>query len=352
MTRLLQYTQKVSTGFLIFAISFILFGLVLEWIPLDQEAEYVEDRDLGWRFRPGFTILASEGAERINSQGWRGPERGYSGGEKKGIRIACLGDSCTFGVKIRRDEGTYPRRLENLLRKKRPEGDWEVFNFGVNGYGTFHGAGLMQEIVPEIQPEVAIAYFGWNDRTRIVGWFDHRERVRFNRSPWNRIAPVRLLFRLSDPWIANLRLSRRLRGTWGESFAKNGQTLEEVEENLETFVASCRRQGILPILVTSPWGTSDFKELVREFSEAGPEERNELIATRTYYAHNIFHYNQAVRAVAARSGARLVDLEARFLAIPRGQAESYFHSGDMMHPNPKGCRLIARLLVPAIQEAV
>src|ERR1043165_8271897 len=52
-------------------------------------------------------------------------ESDYSGP----IRVACVGDSITYGYGIKdREHDSYPAQLGSLLGKK-----WEVQNFGVNG---------------------------------------------------------------------------------------------------------------------------------------------------------------------------------------------------------------------------
>src|SRR5262245_2052499 len=52
-------------------------------------------------------------------------EADYSGT----IRVACVGDSITYGFGIKdRDHNSYPAQLGALLGQK-----WEVRNFGVNG---------------------------------------------------------------------------------------------------------------------------------------------------------------------------------------------------------------------------
>src|SRR5262245_14298331 len=48
------------------------------------------------------------------------------------LRVACIGDSWTFGMNVDQDQ-TYPARLETLLRQ-RAAGEVEVMNFGVLGY--------------------------------------------------------------------------------------------------------------------------------------------------------------------------------------------------------------------------
>src|SRR5579864_579576 len=59
------------------------------------------------------------------------------------IRVACVGDSWTFGMNVNQDQ-TYPARLAAWLRTLRPDARFEVENFGVLGYSSFQGRRLLE----------------------------------------------------------------------------------------------------------------------------------------------------------------------------------------------------------------
>src|SRR5262245_42920123 len=68
----------------------------------------VWDRDLLYRYAPSTDIL---GLYRTNAAGYRGPE--FRAEKAPGVvRIACVGDSCTFGLGVR-EEHTWTRQLES-----------------------------------------------------------------------------------------------------------------------------------------------------------------------------------------------------------------------------------------------
>ncbi|HXV28634.1 MAG TPA: SGNH/GDSL hydrolase family protein, partial [bacterium] len=263
--------------------------------------------------------------------------------------IACLGDSTTFGVFSQDERETYPRQLESFLRMSGGCETCEVLNLGTNGYGTLHGAILMKETVPALKADAVIAYFGWNDRTRIVGWQDHREKIQFVQSPWNRSALVRWLIRTSDPWIQNLRFSRKLRFFAGPSWVKHGAALAEVEENLKTFIKRSREKGIAPVLVTTPWGWPE--EFLTKYTLAMPAEKQAMTPSVYSMVYNIHQYNDLVRKTAEETGALFVDLEAVFRKIPSKERPSFFYS-DFMHPNSQGAHLIAESLAPAVHDVI
>ena len=86
------------------------------------------DRELGWVNRPGPHLGAGESGT-INSLGARGA-REYEARPAPGVlRLACFGESFTFGSEVG-DEHSWPARLEAL------DPGIEALNLGVAGYGT------------------------------------------------------------------------------------------------------------------------------------------------------------------------------------------------------------------------
>jgi len=105
----------------------------------------------------------------LNSDGFRsGP---ITKDKRPGaLRIACIGDSWTFGMNVNQD-ATYPGRLEALLRQQRPHADLDVMNFGVLGYSSFQGLQLFKRQVLDLHPDVVLIGFGMND-SEVAGYRD------------------------------------------------------------------------------------------------------------------------------------------------------------------------------------
>ncbi len=82
------------------------------------------------------------------------------------IRIAAMGDSCTFGWMVL-EQDCYPRILETLLNQQ-SDRHYEVLNFGVPGYTSFHGLKQYERSVKHFKPDILILGFGFND------WFECR----------------------------------------------------------------------------------------------------------------------------------------------------------------------------------
>ena len=86
------------------------------------------------------------------------------------VRIACVGDSWTFGMNVNQDQ-TYPARLAAWLAVLRPGTRFDVENFGVLGYSSFQGRRLLETRVLDQKPDVVAIGFGMND-SEVAGYRD------------------------------------------------------------------------------------------------------------------------------------------------------------------------------------
>lgn len=86
------------------------------------------------------------------------------------LRIACIGDSWTFGMNVNQD-AAYPSRLEAVLKQRQPRADLDIMNFGVLGYSSFQGLELLKRRVLDLTPDVVLVGFGMND-SEVAGYRD------------------------------------------------------------------------------------------------------------------------------------------------------------------------------------
>ncbi len=114
---------------------------------------FIPDRELIWKLNPSS-------GHGINSFGFRGRE--FKKKKKDDVyRIVCMGNSCTFEIKIP-GKNTYPIILENMLNensKKR----FEVINAGVPGYSSFQMLKYFKKSVVNYNPDMVIIQYGEND---------------------------------------------------------------------------------------------------------------------------------------------------------------------------------------------
>ena len=130
-----------------------------------------ERRRLLRAFLPRFPQSLQESAAwkvRLNSQGYRGKEVGPKG--DRVIRIACLGDSWTFGTSVNQDQ-TYPGRLQSELEEAFPGASFEVLNFGVLAYSSFQGLQALKRDVLPLNPNVVVIGYAMND-SKVIGYRD------------------------------------------------------------------------------------------------------------------------------------------------------------------------------------
>jgi lysophospholipase L1-like esterase len=104
----------------------------------------------------------------LNSVGYRTGE--YAQTKSDAFRIACIGDSWTFGMNVDQDQ-TYPSRLFARLRNAGLERRLEVLNFGALGYSSFQGLQLLKARVLAAAPDVLAIGFGMND-SEVAGYRD------------------------------------------------------------------------------------------------------------------------------------------------------------------------------------
>jgi hypothetical protein len=112
---------------------------------------YRYDRTLGW-----FPIANSKDqflASRVitvqnNSEGFRAPERVPN--DKPGLVF--LGDSFVWGYDV-----NAPERFTDKLQERHPE--WNVYNFGVSGYGTDQEYLLLQQRFDAYRPRVVFLLY-------------------------------------------------------------------------------------------------------------------------------------------------------------------------------------------------
>jgi lysophospholipase L1-like esterase len=290
----------------------------------DYPEAFLKDHDLFWRLRPD-QIVESEFFEgksyRINEQGFRGDDFRT---EKNGLRVAVLGNSCSFGWGID-DDDTFARRLERMLSSEANLEAAEVYNFSVPGYSSYQGKINYRENVHPYSPDIIIVKFGWNDQ-----WLSAD-----NMPDKAREMPPQALLDLSNV-VSRLRFYRWLRGifhsgwspgdTIAFSYDNTRVSLSDFKKNLGEIIDLARADGAAVILLTSPMPAA-----------APPKKEIEFQMHR--------HYNDMVRETAATYNTSLVDLAAVFTRY-----DSLFDdpTRDPYHYNARGHAIAADAIFPMI----
>ncbi|MEE2941164.1 MAG: SGNH/GDSL hydrolase family protein [Planctomycetota bacterium] len=266
------------------------------------------------------------GGIRINSDGWRGPE--LETPKPDGcLRIAFLGGSTTFCADVSSNEATWPHLVAEGLRAA-AERPVDYVNAGGPGYSSKHSIVNLRERVATFEPDLVVIYHGTNDLN-----LDSIEAAEARGLFSGRAEEPSWLARHSLAWYLvekNLLVRERLEGAGEETLDVPAAELSRAfEGRLEELVELAGSLADEVVLCTfQPRARAEQPEAVQV----------ENLRTSFYYMPYMdraalmagFHeYNRVVRAVAARTGAVLLDLDG---AIP-GDAEHYV---DSVHFNDLG----------------
>ena len=151
--------------------------------PISTIYRRVEHPGVGYTFRPGFSGTAFGVGLEINRAGFRGGEWSRRRPSDVQLRIALLGDSFAFGYGVE-FEDSVGEQLERSLARREGIGA-EVLGFGVNGYNSRQQQALLQRMVLDYEPDLAIVLITNNDHEPSMlvdadGWlhWDGSERRR------------------------------------------------------------------------------------------------------------------------------------------------------------------------------
>lgn len=193
-------------------------------------------------------------------------------------RIACLGDSSTFGWMIAEEEA-YPPVLETLLNQNSSQ-PYEVLNFGVPGYTSFHGRYHYFRRVKEFAPDIVTLAFGFNDSFEFLfeekNFFAELEKAGLIEG----LSPIPLFFydhsalakwvmkRLKYPAqqkLIALHRERSQRQTWQPKVSQS-----DFQENIRVIVEDARASGaecvLLNLDLPNSWVKKPLEALSRSLS--------------------------------------------------------------------------------------
>jgi hypothetical protein len=147
----------------------LVFGLLEAWVrvfrPPPYPARMYERHDTrGFSLRKNFSGTSSEGLPvRINSLGLR--DREYAAVPPRDVdRILVLGDSVVFGYGVRAEE-TFPKRLEQRLRRDRPGRftDYEIISAGFPAYNAVMEFMYLRDEGLHLKPGMVMLCYILND---------------------------------------------------------------------------------------------------------------------------------------------------------------------------------------------
>jgi lysophospholipase L1-like esterase len=294
---------------------------------------------VGWVNRPGTWAPAPP----INSLGFRGPETLLQKPDGA-LRIVCLGDSRTFGVRTDKwgafsYDNDYPAALERLLHEEGAHPGVEVINAGVIGYTSAHGLAQLETQLLPLHPDIITVAFGFNDHS--LAW----NAALGAREPRNRFA--RELFYLASRsyWF---RMGKAgydaLPSLHAAPFSKRWVDLDAYWYNLHRLAEVGSQHGIHVLFVSQALRPI----ALGESAEADPRHPVNKVGLYQVLGvpdleglHRVDRsYQDLLYKVAEQDGVPVADAAAAFAE----SHESLFGPYDVVHCNPDGARVIAETI--------
>ena len=294
-----------------------------------QSAIFEGDPLLLWRLKPNldhalwdFTVVST------NAQNLRA-DHAIKTKAAGAVRIVCLGDSVTFGYRVPpvwperpndydREWVPYPMLLEKNLRAANPAREIEVINMAVPGYTSHQGLAWLQRDIDDLQPDLLIVSFGWND----VSFSDVPDREAIRTTSY--AVAVRWVIDHSQAFAHATKWLRSRKQ--GQTLAPGGKPVPRVSEqeyldNMNAIVNVALEKGAGVIVIAAPY---------RDNVTNPPEAK--LMA----------RYRQVLRAEMERKRISFLEItELTEAAHPSNLG--WF--GELIHPNHMGHRLMTAELL-------
>lgn len=295
-----------------------------------DRSPYVDSAaDKHYRHKPGFAGRWDSTWYEIDERGFRGPDREVTGADGE-YRIACVGDSCTFGKGVA-EEDSWPRQLEGLLRERAPGA--LSFNMGINGAHGRVYLEVLREQIEATRPQVVALGYNINDfpnslRTADEKVFAERGLRRFLpqglRDAMGRLA----LYRFARAAYYDMNLKKDLAASEASAAKAAAVPVDDaVWERERGYLTEIRdladAHGAKVVVFLFPYES----QVLLDDYDRGPIER--------------------LDQECEQLGLPFFDLAEEFRARARvdGMVKKLFIRGDRYHPNAEGYGIVAERLL-------
>ena len=298
-----------------------------------KEFQYAPHHYLNHVLTPNWT----NGMTSHNSLGYRGEE--FTLAKPEGtFRVAVLGGSTTYTIRVEDDNKTFTVNLERLLRNEYGYENVEIINAGVGGYTSWESLINLQFRVLETEPDLVIVYHGVNDvhpRLRQTPYASdnsgYRKQWELPASKlWEQSTFLRVILR----WTA---LSERIGladVVTSEGIDKGLEPLDVLEAHPPVYF---RRNLINMVAV------AQANEVDVVLSTWAHSPRLKDYASSDHYIAGFVENNDVVREVAEEYRATLFDFAPLMDSDPKYWA-------DGRHVNEEGALLKAQLFAAFLHE--
>ena len=274
------------------------------------------------------------------------------------FRIAILGGSTTYTIKVEDNELTFPRQLEKIIRERSGNRRIDVINAGVGGYNSWETLVNLQFRVLDLHPDLVIIHHGTNDvHTRLVPPAAFRGDNSGRRRQWT-VPTTSLLLRYSI-------LARIVGSSLDINFFRTAGLGSFV--NAETYMgAGSGNPASNPMSLLDQNSTAYFERNLRSMIAVSKIHKVDIVLTSWAHSSTFDDYassipyqrgfretNEAVRRIASEQRVPFFDFAKKMPAKKKFWA-------DGRHVNEEGAQvkaqlfadfLIAAQLLPPIANA-
>jgi lysophospholipase L1-like esterase len=297
------------------------------------------DAKLGYELVPG----SPDRAFRINSDGMRDRERTLK--KPPGtFRIACIGDSVTYGHAVGR-AAAYPAQLEAILNRGQGSTAYEVLNFGVTGYDITQSVQNLRVRALAYEPDLVIYQYCLNDPETFS--FERegllRELTRAQADYWERGSAA-------GRWVSRSRLAALF---WyaGRSLGTPGRTRREVRPDaLATAIDRGTWADYFTQLHADPVAWQRIESELDELRALTADEGIPAVVVVFPMLLELWRYpltpvHEKVRRAAERRSFATLDLLPAFQ-----EAEARGLRATALHPNARGHAVAAHAIARFVAQ--
>lgn len=234
------------------------------------------------------------------------------------VRVIAYGDSNTDGP----DRGGWTEQLGTVLAG-RTGAQVEVLNAGVAGYSSYQGLLRFRQQIAQLEPDIVLVAFGWNDLATPMGPPDRS----FVPPPAWQVAIERAALRYQAFLVLRRWLLEHDAPQPAAASPAHRVPPGDYAENLLAFDRVAREHGARAVLLTRPYRLA-----------------TERLAAAGGWRSRVPRYNRLLLDLAAEHGIAAIDVQAAFEA-----ADSDFV--DECHFSPAGQARMARLVADALIDS-
>ena len=245
------------------------------------------------------------------------------------LRIICLGDSLTFGYKIR-EKYAWPTILGNRIRSVEDRQDIEVLNAGIPGHTSAQVLDRLGRDVFVCRPDLAIVWIGFND-----GWLGRRPDPRDLPRPFDRPSPLRFLESVNSLVSSDVlfRLAEGLKSVDNPGYLTARVPLGEFQNNIRELCTALKTNGLdNTIFLSLPEVHPTFRG-----KRGGADLQRKT--------HQV--YNTMLMTQLRNRGFHTVNLSGMYMTLDKD-----IYKADGIHLNRRGSVALVDLLYPAAAEAL